>query len=183
MADPTYQPGVYRERGGDRLVVASSGEIDIEAGGRQQIAAVDFITTGGKIDLSSAGNFVSSGIYAGSGPIDSQRGYKSYVEEATSSIASIVNYGLTKLRSSTALTIGLDNPVAGMEKWLLVLTSGASVTITTSSAGGQFTTGGNVQMVVTSGLSTAPAWIHLLGLNSTAWLVLGFSTGLASIGT
>lgn len=30
----TYQPKVYREQGGDRMVVASGGEIDVETGGQ-----------------------------------------------------------------------------------------------------------------------------------------------------
>jgi hypothetical protein len=33
MADPTYQPKVYRKQGGDELVVASGGQIKIETGG------------------------------------------------------------------------------------------------------------------------------------------------------
>jgi hypothetical protein len=33
MADATYQPSVYREQGGNRLVVKSGGEIKIESGG------------------------------------------------------------------------------------------------------------------------------------------------------
>ena len=39
MADDTYQPKVYREQGGDRMVVASSGSLDIESGGE-----IDFET-------------------------------------------------------------------------------------------------------------------------------------------
>ena len=33
MADPTYQPKVYRAQGGDKLVIASGGVLDIETGG------------------------------------------------------------------------------------------------------------------------------------------------------
>lgn len=33
MADATYQPLVYRQQGGDILVVASGGEINVEPGG------------------------------------------------------------------------------------------------------------------------------------------------------
>lgn len=33
MADPTYQPKVYRKQGGDELVVADGGAINIEPGG------------------------------------------------------------------------------------------------------------------------------------------------------
>ena len=49
MADATYGPKVYRQQGGDRMVVASGGsldvesggEIDIESGGALKIAGVD----------------------------------------------------------------------------------------------------------------------------------------------
>jgi hypothetical protein len=34
MADATYQPKVYREQGGDKLVVKSGGEIKVETGGK-----------------------------------------------------------------------------------------------------------------------------------------------------
>ena len=36
MADATYQPKVYRKQGGDELVVASSGAINVESGGAIQ---------------------------------------------------------------------------------------------------------------------------------------------------
>lgn len=34
MTDATYQPKVYRQQGGDILVVAAGGEIKIETGGK-----------------------------------------------------------------------------------------------------------------------------------------------------
>jgi hypothetical protein len=34
MADATYQPKVYRKQGGDELVVASGGQINVESGGK-----------------------------------------------------------------------------------------------------------------------------------------------------
>jgi len=40
MVDNTYQPKVYRTNGGDKQVVASGGEIDIEAGGTLKIGGV-----------------------------------------------------------------------------------------------------------------------------------------------
>lgn len=33
MADPTYQPKVYRKQGGDEFIVASGGKITVESGG------------------------------------------------------------------------------------------------------------------------------------------------------
>lgn len=41
MADPTFTPKVYKTNNGDRQVVASGGEIDIESGGAFKIAGVD----------------------------------------------------------------------------------------------------------------------------------------------
>lgn len=38
MPDTTYQPKVYRTNGGDKMVVASGGEIDFESGGALKIA-------------------------------------------------------------------------------------------------------------------------------------------------
>lgn len=40
MVDNTYQPKVYRTNGGDKQVVASGGEIDIESGGALKIGGV-----------------------------------------------------------------------------------------------------------------------------------------------
>ena len=37
MADSTYQPKTYREEGGDRHVIASSGSLDVESGGEIDI--------------------------------------------------------------------------------------------------------------------------------------------------
>lgn len=34
MPDPTYGPKVYQKQGGDELVVASGGAINVEAGGK-----------------------------------------------------------------------------------------------------------------------------------------------------
>jgi len=51
MADATYQPLVYRQQGGDILVVASGGDIKIEPGGTisndgTQASAIADLATG-----------------------------------------------------------------------------------------------------------------------------------------
>lgn len=59
MADATYQPKVYRQQGGARFVVASSGsldvesggEIDIESGGAFKIAATQVTATASELNL------------------------------------------------------------------------------------------------------------------------------------
>jgi len=44
MADPTYQPKIYKNTNGDKLVVASGGVIDIESGGAFKIAGTAVTT-------------------------------------------------------------------------------------------------------------------------------------------
>lgn len=41
MADATYEPKVYKNENGDKQVVASGGQIDIESGGAFKVAGVD----------------------------------------------------------------------------------------------------------------------------------------------
>lgn len=52
MADPTYSPLVYSKQGGDELVVASGGEVNVESGGKitadgTQASNIASITTTG----------------------------------------------------------------------------------------------------------------------------------------
>lgn len=49
MSDSSYQPKVYREQGGNRQVVASGGEIDIEAGGSLKSGGVEIINGAGEL--------------------------------------------------------------------------------------------------------------------------------------
>jgi hypothetical protein len=41
MSDVTYLPKVYKKDGGDTLIVASGGVVNVEAGGAMQLAGVD----------------------------------------------------------------------------------------------------------------------------------------------
>lgn len=50
MADATYSPKVYRKNGGDNLVVASGGEIDVESGGALKLAGTAIAATADEIN-------------------------------------------------------------------------------------------------------------------------------------
>lgn len=60
MADTSYQPGVYKEQGGERQVVASGasldvesgGEIDIESGGSLKLAGTAITSTAAELNVS-----------------------------------------------------------------------------------------------------------------------------------
>lgn len=62
MPDNTYQPKVYRTSGGDKQVVASGGEIDIETGGAIKVGGVDKTSAlGGAIAGIAAGYKIARG--------------------------------------------------------------------------------------------------------------------------
>lgn len=50
MVDTTYQPKVYKTSGGDKLVVASGGEVDVESGGALKLAGVEVVATAAEIN-------------------------------------------------------------------------------------------------------------------------------------
>lgn len=47
----TYQPKVYRTSGGDKQVVASGGEIDVESGGSLKLAGTAIAATAAELNL------------------------------------------------------------------------------------------------------------------------------------
>lgn len=53
MADATYQDGVYRQQGADRLVVASGGELDIETGGALKLAGTAISATAAELNAAA----------------------------------------------------------------------------------------------------------------------------------
>jgi hypothetical protein len=53
MADTTYQPKVYRKQGGEELIVADGGLIDVEAGGSLKFAGVAIAANAPQVNISS----------------------------------------------------------------------------------------------------------------------------------
>ena len=48
MADPPYQPKEYRRQGGDEIVVASGGIINMEPGGQMRADGAQLTVTGSR---------------------------------------------------------------------------------------------------------------------------------------
>lgn len=63
MPDGTYQPKVYREQGGDKLVVKSGGRIEFESGGQMVMPTGLLKVT--LVSGGSAGNHTLTGIEVG----------------------------------------------------------------------------------------------------------------------
>jgi hypothetical protein len=65
MADATYQPKTYRTSGGDKMVVASGGELDVESGGSLKLAGTAVNATADEInaaaDLSAGAAVAANG--------------------------------------------------------------------------------------------------------------------------
>jgi hypothetical protein len=51
VVDSTYQPKVYRTSGGNKMVVASGGEVDIESGGTLKVAGTALTPTAAEYNL------------------------------------------------------------------------------------------------------------------------------------
>lgn len=64
MADATYQPLVYRKQGGNELIVASGGVIDVESGGSLKLAGTAITATAAEInqaaDISGVNEIVTA---------------------------------------------------------------------------------------------------------------------------
>ena len=65
MADTTYQPKVYKQQGGDRLVVASGGSMDVESGGELDFeSGANFLIAGTSVTASAAELNILDGVTA-----------------------------------------------------------------------------------------------------------------------
>ena len=84
MADPTYQPKVYRRQGGDEQVIASGG--------------VQTVESGGSIDVESGGDIaVESG---GSITLENGASIRATVTDGSSSVATIPPAGIATVTST-----------------------------------------------------------------------------------
>ena len=166
MADATYQPKVYKNSGGNNLVVASSGTITVESGG------IVNVESGGSIALASGGTLTyASGAYQA----------VPYQTLGTSQTATpVTNYGLTALTgTTTGPTYSLAAPTAaGMMKYLALTATSSGVTnranVASASTGVSIdTTGGNQITFATSALRG----VTLVSASATAWRIVGTYSG------
>ena len=168
-ATQSPQLAVYKEQDGNRLVVDSSGEIDILSGGK-----ID-VESGGAINLASGASIVYA---AGSYPT-----YPVQTLTSTQTATEVTNFGLTILTgTTTGPTYTMAAPVAGIEKRFSMTSSSSGAThravLRSNSTGVSFdTTGGNQVTFATSALRG----LSLFGASTTSWRITGAYTG-ASLG-
>jgi len=171
MADTSYQPAVYRKQGGDELVVASSGVITIESGGKIDLQSGSTMTVAGPVTISGAVGLTGA-ITCGTG------GYlASAVQTAATTATTILPYGLTLVTGTSDIpTFLMSNPIVGVPKWLLWTgTSGDGSTsigaiIAAATTSVTFDTSGQHKLTLeSSGLRG----VSLIGVTTARWGVVG----------
>lgn len=95
--------------------------------------------------------------------------------KSTDTTDNIVNYGLTELDTSVAITHVMDAPVAGVQKQL-IKTDASTETITVDTGSSEITFNGTNCLATFDGAGEA---LILRGLSATRWLVL---TNTGSVG-
>jgi hypothetical protein len=153
-----YQPKVYREQGGDKMIVASGGTLAVESGGA----------------LTNAGTLTNDGVI-----VDNGVTYKAVTTQATT--ASVLTAAGTHLIGSTsagALAYRLAKPTyAGQRKTLIVRNSTGALTVVASSAGATICKFKRTLTKITFGANSDNNAYDLIAETSTSWSPVGLTTG------
>ena len=169
--DTTYNPsgtGIRRDQGGRVLTIGSTGQVDIDSGGRIVGASSDSLVIN------------SSGITIGStGDISITSGGKitTPVTSGTTT-ANITNYGLTVITAVAAggaQVFDISDPVAGVRKTISCLVANSSDTATLkASTAVSFDNGSKNRFRF-----VAEGCVSLHGASATRWHVTSVSTAVA----
>jgi hypothetical protein len=155
MADATYQPKVYRKNGGDILIVASGGEVDVESGGALKLAGVELTASAAELNA-VAGSSLTGATTA----------------VAADALAIPVTHRIvTKTTGADGEALTLANGVAG-QRLTIVLTvdGGGDGTLTPATA-----TGWATIVFADAGDTASLEYVD----DTVGWIILGLS-GLAA---
>lgn len=164
MVDKTYQPNVYRRQGGDALVVADGGEIEIESGGVlhrpiETLAAATSITRadhdGKVLLLTGTGAAIAQTLPAATG---SGAHFKFVVGAVNTSNHVIQVANATDVMQGQIITCSTTDTPDLAQPW------------TTASDSDTITLNGTTQ-----GGQAVGDYIELIDIASGKWLVLGFT--------
>ena len=170
--DATYSPRVYREQGGENLIVASSGDLYVQSGGDL------IIESGGTLQLDSGSSCtVATNLEMASG---------NYVARTVTTRTTATKATAIPLGSICAITAttgapqySLATPVAGAEIIvnLVAQTSNVGATVYTGSSGISVDGSSNNTLTLVGRGQTA----HFFGASATAWHLLCNSTLAVSV--
>ena len=133
MADESYNPRVYREQGGKRFVVASTGSLDIESGGEMDVEAGGaFKIAGTAISASAAELNRADGVTPGT-----VTGGKNAVPDTNKDLASLRRLTVDQYVAGAVESVASTSPAATKKKpaWTALSAYGLSDLSCTGSTG------------------------------------------------
>jgi hypothetical protein len=102
---------------------------------------------------------------------------------ASSTVATIANYGLTVLTTDFGTDFVIDAPVQGCVKEIVMTQATTGVFVRANVAGVTAVKFGSTGATVIEFDAAGDKYVRLLGLNSTAWHVAGSAIGVAPVST
>jgi len=186
--DASYQPGVYREHGGNVLVVSTTdGQLNVETGGKIDVKSGATLEIDSGATFTNAATLTNSGTLANTGAIantgtitNSSDGQLRETVTAKSTAQTLDNYGVSLIGStaSGALAYKLNKPsAAGQHKYITIRKSTAGgLTIVSATATAQLCKFNYTLSKITVKTANQGLSLHLLGATSTTWSIVGFST-------
>lgn len=172
----SYNVPVRREQGGKKLVVGSSGELEVLSGGVIDIQSGSSFSCATDIEMQSGASVVY-----GSG---SALKYPIQTLTSTQTATNVTNFGLTVLTgTTTGPTYTLAAPVVGVPKFISLTHSSSGAThravLNSNTTGVSFdTTGGNQLTFATSALRG----ISLVAQTTAKWRIVGVYSGASLAG-
>lgn len=162
MADATYQPKVYRKQGGDELVVASGGKINIESGGTLELAGVDLageLAALNGLDSTELGflNGITAGSITASKAVTRDAASNVPLKGAVLAAAGNSQGTAAAIASQVTLVTGADNttavvlPTAVVGQTFVVVNTVANKTLPVYPATGAAINGGSANAAFTLG--------------------------------
>jgi len=156
----TYQPLTYREQGGDKFVVASGGEIDVESGGSLKIAGTAVTATAAQL------NRVEASAETVENAVSSTAGSTSFVAISGSGITILSCTGST---ATSVCGFILAAPVAGVRKTIIAgkgIDATHDARVDTHAAGTHVGYAASNRRMSFDALDEA---IELVGISTTQW--------------
>jgi hypothetical protein len=151
----SYQPKVYKKAGGDELVVASGGSIDIESGGALKIGGVQVSASAAELDETILNLDIADG------SADADYYIVSPHAGAISKIYSVIDGAVGTADITITASIGATPVTGGVVTIATANSAAGDVDVATPSAANVVTAGQAIKLAVAGGGSAGSPRIHV----------------------
>ena len=151
----SYQPKVYKKAGGDELVVASGGSIDIESGGALKIGGVQVSASAAEI------NETILSLDIADGSADADYFLVSPHAGAISKIYSVIDGPVGTADITITASIGATPVTGGVVTIAMAGSAAGDVDVATPSAANVVTAGQAIKLAVAGGGSDGSPRVHV----------------------